>query len=218
MRSLWFLPVLLLLSLAGCAVSEPHPNLGLYRKKLVAWHDSGDYAACFAQQAAPMNAWLDHVIRTRQPGEKVAVVFDIDETLLSNWSFLTNGQFAIILDNFISWTRVHNDPPLPPTQAIFNRARAAGIDIFLITGRPEILRADTIRQLHVAGYSGWTELYLKPAAYTDVSIVPFKSGVRKMLTEKGYRIVLNAGDQWSDLEGGYAERRFKLPNPFYFLP
>jgi hypothetical protein len=26
------------------------------------------------------------------------------------------------------------------------------------------------------------------------------------------------GDQWSDLEGGHAERAYKLPNPMYFLP
>ena len=30
--------------------------------------------------------------------------------------------------------------------------------------------------------------------------------------------VVNLGDQRSDLEGGYAERTFKLPNPVYFLP
>jgi hypothetical protein len=30
--------------------------------------------------------------------------------------------------------------------------------------------------------------------------------------------VLNMGDQLSDLEGGYAERTFKLPNPFYWIP
>jgi hypothetical protein len=26
------------------------------------------------------------------------------------------------------------------------------------------------------------------------------------------------GDQNSDLTGGYAERGFKLPNPYYYLP
>ena len=31
-------------------------------------------------------------------------------------------------------------------------------------------------------------------------------------------IIASVGDQWSDLDGGYAERVFKLPNPFYFIP
>ena len=30
--------------------------------------------------------------------------------------------------------------------------------------------------------------------------------------------MLNVGDQWSDLQGGYADKVLKLPNPTYFLP
>jgi hypothetical protein len=30
--------------------------------------------------------------------------------------------------------------------------------------------------------------------------------------------VVNIGDQFSDLAGGFAERVFKLPNPYYFIP
>jgi len=33
--------------------------------------------------------------------------------------------------------------------------------------------------------------------------------------DQGYAIVVNIGDQMSDLDGGFAERTFKLPNPFY---
>jgi hypothetical protein len=29
--------------------------------------------------------------------------------------------------------------------------------------------------------------------------------------------VVNMGDQESDLDGGHADRAFKLPNPFYFV-
>ena len=35
------------------------------------------------------------------------------------------------------------------------------------------------------------------------------------LEAEGYTIIGNIGDQLSDLEGGHAERTFKLPNPFY---
>ena len=33
-----------------------------------------------------------------------------------------------------------------------------------------------------------------------------------------HTIIANVGDQWSDLDGGFAERVFKLPNPVYFIP
>ena len=34
----------------------------------------------------------------------------------------------------------------------------------------------------------------------------------------GYHIVADFGDQFSDLEGGFTDQTFKLPNPMYFLP
>jgi hypothetical protein len=41
---------------------------------------------------------------------------------------------------------------------------------------------------------------------------------RHDVERKGYRIVLNIGDQASDLAGCCAEKTFKLPNPFYLVP
>jgi len=34
----------------------------------------------------------------------------------------------------------------------------------------------------------------------------------------GYRIILNVGDQMSDLNGNPSRLPVKLPNPFYYLP
>ncbi len=208
---------LVALTLGACATSVPQPNLGLYKQELRQWHNSGKYAVSFAAAAAPGRAWLDHVIATRKAGDRVAVVFDIDETLLSNWGYLSAGDFVLNYDSFKVWTRANNDPPLSPTREIFERAKAAGIPIFLISGRHEAQRADTVRQLRTVGLTGWTALYLRPDANMEKSIVPFKSGVRRQLAAQGYRIVLNMGDQDSDLEGGFAERKIKLPNPFYFI-
>jgi hypothetical protein len=39
-----------------------------------------------------------------------------------------------------------------------------------------------------------------------------------MRAEQGYTILLSLEDQQSDLDGGHAERTFKLPDPAYFLP
>lgn len=45
----------------------------------------------------------------------------------------------------------------------------------------------------------------------------FKSYDRQLIEEKGYHIVVNIGDQASDLAGCCEERIFKLPNPFYLV-
>ena len=52
----------------------------------------------------------------------------------------------------------------------------------------------------------------------DLNTVQYKSGTRAHIASMGSNIVLNLGDQFSDLEGGYAERPVKLPNPMYYLP
>ena len=50
------------------------------------------------------------------------------------------------------------------------------------------------------------------------SLADFKAPQRRNMVARGFTIVVNVGDQDSDLEGGYAERTFKLPNPFYYIP
>jgi hypothetical protein len=49
------------------------------------------------------------------------------------------------------------------------------------------------------------------------TVVDFKAPERRKISEQGYTIILNLGDQDSDLKGGYAERIFKLPNPVYIV-
>ena len=203
--------------LTACATSVPSPNLGLYKQELVEWHDSGDYERAFAVASKPAASYLRQRIAQRKAGEKLAVVFDIDETLLSNWGYLTARDFGITSPSFADWVARHNDPALMPTRAIYEEARQAGLPIFLITGRSEALRAHTLRQLKAAGYTGWERLYMKPLRYVDASIIPFKSGARREIAAQGYTVTLNMGDQWSDLRGGYAERPVKLPNPYYFI-
>jgi hypothetical protein len=56
------------------------------------------------------------------------------------------------------------------------------------------------------------------AAGVSCPTVLYKSGTRAHIESLGYDIVANFGDQFSDLNGGFANRTFKLPNPNYFLP
>ena len=147
---------------------------------------------------------------------KPAIVLDIDETSLSNYS-------AIVADNFTYGTNSQNEAvnkvgvAIAPTLKLFNDAKAAGITVFFVTGRPEAQRTPTEENLREQGYDGWKQLYLKPAG-TTLTTVEYKTGAREDIESQGYRIVANIGDQFSDLAGGHAMRAFKLPNPFYFLP
>lgn len=210
--------VLALVFVAGCATCEPRPNLGLYRSQLIEWHDSGGYEKCFAEAAAKTEGGLKAAIALQKAGGKPAIVLDIDETSLSNWPYMVNVGFDIKDETFTAWTATGDGIPLKPILSLYQRATAAGVAVFFITGRAEVLRANTEKELRNAGFAKWEELYLRPPGYRERSMISYKSGARKAIEGRGYRIVLNVGDQFSDLEGGYAERAVKLPNPFYFVP
>ena len=80
----------------------------------------------------------------------------------------------------------------------------------------ECERDFTIKDLTAAGYKRWTRLITRragsPRAASD-----YKSGDRKKLVAGGYLVVLNIGDQESDLTGESALKNFKLPDPFYLV-
>jgi predicted secreted acid phosphatase len=59
-------------------------------------------------------------------------------------------------------------------------------------------------------------IHATPAA--SCPTIQYKSGTRAYIESKGYDIVADIGDQFSDLEGGYADKMFKMPNPNYYLP
>ena len=67
------------------------------------------------------------------------------------------------------------------------------------------------------GRDQWAGLMMKPDDYKG-PVAAFKSAERDKITKKGYTIILNMGDQISDLDGGFARKTFLLPNPFYFIP
>jgi putative acid phosphatase of HAD superfamily subfamily IIIB len=97
---------------------------------------------------------------------------------------------------------------------LYRDARARGVAVFFITGRPPQIRSSTETNLRMGYDKGWDGLHMKPA---DTGTQAFKAGTRTTIDQRGFDIVANVGDQESDLDGGRADRAFKTPNPFYFI-
>ena len=91
-----------------------------------------------------------------------ALVLDIDETSLSNYSAIEADGFTFG-PNSIAEATDEVGVRIAPTLKLFNDARAAGVTVFFITGRGEAVRAPTEDNLRREGYAGWKRLYLKPA-------------------------------------------------------
>jgi acid phosphatase len=216
---------------AGCATGAssvradaPPANLADAKRHVSEYVDSGRYEADVAAVAEQARRYLDSRLGG---GGKPAIVVDIDETALSNLPSLRANDYGFIVAGpcelprgpcgLIAWIGMARAEAIKPVLALARHARERGVAVFFLTGRPERLRAATEQNLKAAGYE-WTAVLLRPDALTTRSAVEFKAPERKRLVDEGYTIIVNIGDQTSDLDGGFAERTFKLPNPFYFIP
>ena len=165
-------------------------------------------------------------------GKKPAIVLDADDTTL--WTYdMEVADMKFVFDPVRQDVWVQNEWfPATPTMVDFvNQADAMGFEIFGLTGRGANQKVATLGNLEKLGYKGFTsDHYFTKWAGTNqpsyitcatakCTTVEYKAGTRKHIEEDlGYDIVLNLGDQWSDLQGGYADEWVKLPNPTYYLP
>jgi hypothetical protein len=201
-------------------------NIGDLKFEATQYYDSGAYLTDLQQAAWPAIPWInDEATRVDRP----AVVFDIDETALSNWEGLKANDFGRIINGpcdtlpqgpcgLQAWDLMARSTVIQPTMDVFNTAKDRGAAIFFITGRDETQRAATERNLAAVGYSGYSRLIMEPAGAHYVSAADFKAPQRGEIEQEGYTIIANLGDQPSDLAGGFSERTFQLPNPFYRIP
>jgi len=221
-KSIQFKSIILALCLFFSSIlyaQEPQ-NLALVKKQLIAYHDSGAYMADIKTVADNAEDYLLKVVQNNHSKQKLAVVFDIDETVISNYEGSKALGFGGTPPQIIQMTVTGDKEPIIPVRDLYYLAKKNNVSIFFVTGRPERQRAITISMLHKTGYKGWKQLYLESNDYktNHKSAVPYKSNIRKAIEAQGYRIIFSMGDQASDFEDGYTQKSFKLPNPYYLIP
>jgi acid phosphatase len=212
---------------ASACASPPAPavpNLYDAQKGVESYIDSGRYEADFAHVVDEAKAYLES--RAKQV-TRPAIVLDIDETSLSNWpAYKINGWGRVVNGEcdiergpcgLRAWQAMAVSRALTPTLQLDRRAKSLGVAVFFISARPSNLREATQKNLRDQGFE-WDEVTILPPDPSFPSAADFKAGERKKIADRGFTILLTMGDQQSDLNGGYAERTFKLPNPVYFIP
>jgi acid phosphatase len=210
-------------------------NIGQLAQQLVAYR-CADYMTNVTAAVVQARDW----VRQRAPQvDHAAVVLDIDETSLSNWEILYHNHFAYfaggscdlgvnIACGWQDWFLGARAVAIAPTLDFFRLVktlsdrRGGKVAVFFVTGRRDEprMRAATEQNLRKQGYDDWERLYLRPMNSPGF-VSAYKTDIRKEIEQK-YNIIANLGDQYSDLIGDpdndHAEKCFKLPNPFYFLP
>ena len=204
----------------GPSVDAPL-DLPAYRERLEAYYYSGRYEEEIAAVADEARSYLAK--RLEEGVEKPAMVLDIDETSLSNWAEMKSLQFGYDPALWREWVETASAYAIGPTLELARWAKGEGVELFFITGRDEAEREATEKNLIAVGYAPWHTAYLEDESQCCTGescdlAATCKSFYRKLISDQGYTIVINIGDQRSDLLGGWAERSFKLPNPFYFVP
>ncbi|MFI6660776.1 HAD family acid phosphatase [Streptomyces sp. NPDC050523] len=142
-------------------------------------------------QALP---YLQQRIARTGPGEKQAIVFDIDNTTLE-----TDFGFKF---------------PQPANKPVLNVAEYAqqhGVSVFFVTARPGILYAPTEWNLEHDGYQV-SGLYVRGLFDLFKDVAAYKTAQRVDIENRGYTIIANIGNSATDLSGGHAEKTYKLPD------
>ncbi|MFB9685240.1 HAD family acid phosphatase [Amycolatopsis plumensis] len=152
------------------------------------------YATWIADVTAVTTPAADYLTqRLAGPGGKNAIVLDIDNTSLETYY---HGGFTT--------------PAVQPVLALARLAKAKGAAVFFVSDRTEVIRWPTEGNLKAVGYPN-DGLSLRPLFNFD-PVQTNKTKARAAIEQAGYTIVANIGNNVTDLDGGHAERTFKLPD------
>ncbi|MDH6517390.1 putative secreted acid phosphatase [Streptomyces sp. SAI-208] len=156
-----------------------------------------DYATWQADCQAVMNQALPYLkarIAAPGPGEKQAIVLDIDNTTLE-----TDFGFS------------YPSPANKPVLEVAKYAQQHGVSLFFVTARPGIIASVTDYNLKHVGYQV-NGLYVRGFIDLFKDVAVYKTAQRVDIENKGYTIIANIGNSATDLSGGHAEKTFKLPD------
>jgi predicted secreted acid phosphatase len=202
------------LAASGGGALAAEPKQPATPEEIVEYKESGEWDADITAVVDRATVYLrDHLDDARKP----AMVLDVDDTSLSSYDCLKRVDFDRDAVGQ-SCPAAADMPAIPQTLALFRYARSERVSVFFVTGRRERLRSATVANLRDEGFRGTWTLTMRPNKQRRSQRAGWKARVRRSLARRGYRVIVNVGDQWSDLRGGGADRTFKLPNPMYTIP
>lgn len=173
---------------------------------------------------------LNNALKSARLTKKLAVVVDIDETVLDNSPF----EAKSIIENtdypkyWKEWCDLAIAKPIAGSLEFLNYAKSKGVDVFYITNRKIELKESTIKNLKEKGFPDADSDHLLMRTETSD-----KELRRKKVEESHYIVLLigdNLGDFLSVFDNAEIEKRFDLtdsiknefgsrfivlPNPMY---
>lgn len=208
-------------AIAAGATAETREPLNLTHAKTAVreYVESGRYAEDLDVVAVEVTRWLRERVERRTEGEKLAIVLDIDETVLSNYPQMDREDFGYNRIDWVAWVNKGVAPAIPPMRVVYGEARRLGVAVVFLTGRSDPAeKPGTLTNLEREGMGEYLRIYFKTAEDTAPTAAERKVKRRAEVEADGWTIIASVGDQYSDFQGGHTEKGFKLPNPFYEIP
>ena len=188
-------------------------NLGIAKEEVIKYHASGEYDK-------DVNNAADNAVNELSkisPAKRDIVVFDIDETSLSNYEYSKKYDFGYVPSLWTEWIKSAKAPAIAGVKKLYDYLISRGFGIVFLTGRKDYEYKATYRNLMNAGYTKFDTLIVRTPNEYKLDALKYKSNVRTALTEHGYKIVGDVGDQYSDLDGPYHGIQVKIPNYQYII-
>jgi predicted secreted acid phosphatase len=89
--------------------------------------------------------------------------------------------------------------------------------VIFLTGRYQEVYEATIKNLVNRGFTKFDTLIVRSNEEKSIPAAEFKTRKREEIVARGYNVIASVGDQWSDLVGGNAGIKIKLPNYLYLI-
>jgi len=195
--------------------------------------DSGEYQALTHQAYNSGKSYLKEIAKNYQnKDKKLAVVLDLDETVLDNsafaaWQAVNHKLFSS--NDWARWVNAKEATEVPGSVDFIKTAKELGFEVFYVSNRSAKLTEPTIENLKIIG-----------APFADANHVLGKTTTSnkaprlKSIEEKGYTIVVLGGDNLDDFDSevhhklnidrrnhvedmkdNYGTKFIVLPNPEY---
>jgi predicted secreted acid phosphatase len=200
------------LSFVLSSCSSVPVNLQTAKKEVQDYYESGSYSSELKKIIASAEDEINNV----KLNKNSIVVFDVDETALSNYEAVKRVHFGYVESMWYDWINEAKAPAIPEVKALYDFVVSKNINVVFITGRDNSQYDATYRNLKNAGYTKFDTLILKNNT-PNIATGKFKAGKREELTQKGYDIIASVGDQESDFEGKDCGIKIKLPNYLYLI-
>lgn len=243
MRTYWFIIsalVIFTFGWSGCAVTRPQAQSADnhdYLLMSVAWYqNSGEMQALCYQAFNVAKLRLDEAVMNNPENKPLAIVVDIDETLLDNSPFeadvIKKGENR---NGWISWSEKAQAKALPGAVDFTRYVEKQHAEVFYISNRDNNERASTLINLQKEGFPYADDKHLltrSDTAYSNGN-TSSKEG-RRIKISSTHEIALLVGDNLNDFSTLFEDRKINngkaaveqnrelfgksfiiLPNPMY---